>query len=151
MTQKAFAFTIKKNVPIEDVTLLKESDFNEQLTLFRSRGSIKACYFETSGKFKHLHCHGVVEWPAGMRYKPLLMKGYSIQIKPVYNLEQWMQYIRKDQKLRETILALSSMFKPTKETPTSYEIPHDTESEEVESLDDDIRMPTKSLFNKKTD
>jgi len=99
----SFAFTYKINAKINDVSTIDEAKYQPVFqAIEKQKGKVNHYVYEKDEKGL-LHIHGVAELPKRIRYTSLTVKGYTSRWKEVYNLAGWLDYMRKDQKLKEAV------------------------------------------------
>lgn len=131
-----FAFTVKDN----RVDTTDYDSFFLNLTKLKCIVECKYPEYDAKGK---LHYHGVVQIPKSVLRKKLVLTGLHVKFDEVYNMEGWLNYIKKDQKK-----TVSSMFKKAQNIVSQlvHEDLSDAEPDQDESIEIQWNPPTKKMF-----
>lgn len=111
--RQSWALTVRCNEKM-DAT---EQDVLEFISNMQRKGAIiKDLVFEhDNGKtYKGIHAHGIVELKKGFYRKSFAMDGYHYQLKEIFDLNGWLQYINKHRKA-EKVLKCEEEYIPTDE------------------------------------
>lgn len=129
-----FAFTVK------DVRT-DSTDYDQFFDMLNNHKCIIECKYPEYDSKGKLHYHGVMQIPKSVRRTKLVIKGLSIRLDEVYNMEGWLNYIKKDQKKPVT-----KMFKKVQMIVSQLVEEESNISDEEPYNDEPFKMPTKSLF-----
>jgi len=158
---KYFAITLKKTRnPIRAV------DYFDYLDVLKGMYDVNNVNFEDT---KGLHCHFIIKSRQGINFKDLYLQkyGWSLRVVPIYDLDGWKKYIRKDseKKVAKTMKSKyiaheltkksdeeeQRMMEDLQDPPYPFNQPSYTfqESDEDTELSDNY-MPSYNLFIKGT-
>lgn len=101
MVLKTYAFTIKKLVKAKDRDTVTVLDYENFLSELKCHELI-SYYEERDSKNRH-HLHGVCNLDSKFKYSTLKPKGFTTCFKPIYNLNGWLNYCKKDMKYSEKL------------------------------------------------
>lgn len=157
---KYFAITLKKTRnPIRAV------DYFDYLDVLKGMYDVNNVNFEDT---KGLHCHFIIKSRQGINFKDLYLQkyGWSLRVVPIYDLDGWKKYIRKDseKKVAKTMKSKYIAHELTKKSDEEEEkmieelqdppYPHNQGGPYPESDPDteieDSYMPSYNLFIKGT-
>lgn len=132
-TINSYAFTYNINYKKDEE--MNESDYQPILDNLNKIGRVTHYVFEIGGKQNRLHLHGVVQMDRCYAYPSYLKQPRSVyKVEQIYNLHGWIQYLRKDQKLKH-------------ETENTLKFEEDPESDQDVELEAELHVvPTTKLF-----
>lgn len=91
---QAYAITMRKTTKPDKVN---ESTYINQMNYFKSYlgAHFETVRFELTGG---LHMHGIVSIPKSANLVRFRVRGWSIRLEEIYDLDGWNKYINKDNK-----------------------------------------------------
>lgn len=134
MVLKTYAFTIKKLVKAKDRDTVSVLDYKDFLEELKCHGLV-SYYEERDSKNRH-HLHGCCELDSKFKYSTLKPKGFTTCFKPIYHIQGWLNYCKKDLKYSEQIihdLTTNTMLKDY-ESQLISEKAHGQEDESLNTL-----------------
>jgi len=94
----SLAITYKKLVKKSDRTSVTDADYDICLKQLKDNNiDVISKYFEYDDK-KRYHLHLLCSGDSKVKYTNLKVKGYSSHCSKCYDVQKWLDYIRKDQK-----------------------------------------------------
>lgn len=92
-----YAFTYKKNVSVDQKSLVSREEYDECLRhIVSNLGVIMFTYYELDDS-NEWHIHGACWFPEAPSYKKLSIRGYTSKWKIITDLYGWEEYCKKDQ------------------------------------------------------
>lgn len=112
----SFSFTYKRNTRVKVFPTIE--DYSPVLDMLNMSGKVTHFVYEEDKSGK-LHIHGIALLPRDVRYTKLRLKGYTYNIKPIYNLEGWLAYLDKDKGLAKAWISKTEWLSQREAAPIS--------------------------------